>query len=342
MKKVGMVTGGGDAPALNAVIRASVLRLARDGVSAIGFLDGWRGVVNNNSIELPVERVANIISEGGTIIGSSRTNPYKNEAEDVPKILDTFKKTNIDALIAIGGDDTLGVADKLHKQHKLKLVGVPKTIDNDLSATDFTFGFYTAVERATQACDWLVTTARSHRRCLVVEVMGRHAGWIAGYAGLAAGADFTLLPEEPIDLDPLEDSVKRAFERQGYAIVVVSEGAKIEEEEITQHAELDDFGHVRLGGIAQTLAKMLEKLAGVECRHVVLGHLQRGGSPTAYDRILGTRYGHAVAELALKGGFGKMVALRGNDIVTAPLSEAVAETKTLDAAFQAMLKEYFS
>ena len=342
MRKVGMVTGGGDAPALNAAVRAAVMRLAKDGVSALGFLEGWRGLIKNETMELPVERVANIISEGGTILGSSRTNPYKREAEDVPKILDTFKETGLDALIAIGGDDTLGVAEKLHKQHGLNLVGVPKTIDNDLSATDYTFGFYTAVERATQAVDWLVTTARSHRRCLVVEVMGRHAGWIAGYAGLASGADYTLVPEEPVDLDPLAESVKRAFERQGYAIVVVSEGARVEEEEITQHAELDEFGHVRLGGIGQTLARMLEKLAGVECRHVVLGHLQRGGSPTAYDRILGTRYGHAAAELVLKNEFGKMVALRGNEIVSFPLSEAVAETKVIDAGFHAMLKEYFA
>jgi len=342
VKKVGVLTGGGDAPGLNAVIRAVVVRLAKEGISTTGYLEGWKGVLEQKTQELRPDDVAGIVGEGGTIIGSSRTNPFKNAERDVPRILDSLKALKLDALVAIGGDDTLGVADKLYKAHKVNVVGVPKTIDNDLNATDFCFGFDTAVQRATEAVDSLVTTARSHRRVMVVEVMGRHAGWIAAYAGMASGADWTLVPEKETDIDAMCEALKRSRAKgKLYGMVVVSEGAKLAGGEVLQTKEKDAFGHVRLGGIGEELAKIIEKKTGLETRHVVLGHLQRGGSPTAWDRVLATRYGLAAAELVLKGDWGKMVALKGSQIVAVPLSAAVGAPRTLDMEFFKLVETFF-
>ncbi len=344
VKKVGILTGGGDAPALNAVIRAVVFRLAKEGVETVGFLEGWRGLLENNTKPLTIKDVAEIIGEGGTIIGSSRTNPYKNADQDVPKVLETLKAENIDVLIAVGGDDTLGVAGKLYEDHKVNVVGVPKTIDNDLSCTDFTFGFDTAVNRAMESIDNLKTTAFSHRRCLVVECMGRHAGWITAYAGVASGADYILIPEEPVDIDEVCASLKRRRDAGDvFNLVAVSEGATLKAGEYeTKDAEIDAFGHVKLGGVAKTIAGLIEKGTGFETRSVVLGHLQRAGSPTAYDRILGTRYGVKAAEMVLDGEFGKMAALQGSEVVAADLQEAAGETKLLDDKFWEMAKLFFS
>jgi len=343
MNKVGILTGGGDAPALNAVIRGMVVRLEKGGVDAIGFLEGWRGVLEQKTVDLTVDGVMGIVAEGGTIIGASRTNPFKNPERDVPKILDSLKALDLHALVAIGGDDTLGVADKLYKEHKINVVGVPKTIDNDLNETAYTFGFDTAVQRATDAVDNLVTTARSHRRCLVVEVMGRHAGWIAAFTGLASGADWTLVPEKETDIDALCEGLKRARAKgQLYNMVVVSEGAKFGGEETLQAQEKDAFGHVRLGGVGERLAKIIGEKTGYETRHVVLGHTQRAGSPTAWDRVLGTRYGIAAAELVIKGDWGKMVALQGDDILAVPLSAAVEELKGVPGDFIEKLELFFA
>ncbi len=343
MKKVGILTGGGDAPALNAVIRGLVVRLEKGGVDAIGFLEGWRGVLEQKTVDLTVDDVMGVVAEGGTMIGSSRTNPFKNPERDVPKILDSLKALDLHALVAIGGDDTLGVADKLYKEHKINVVGIPKTIDNDLNETAYTFGFDTAVQRATDAVDSLVTTARSHRRCFVVEVMGRHAGWIAAFTGLASGADWTLVPEKETDIDALCEGLKRARAKgQLYNMVVVSEGAKFGGEEILQAQEKDAFGHVRLGGVGERLAKIIAQKTGYETRHVVLGHTQRAGSPTAWDRVLGTRYGIAAAELVIKGDWGKMVALQGDDILAVPLSAAVEELKGVPGDFIEKLELFFA
>ena len=343
MKRVGILTGGGDAPALNAVIRGAVIRLARDGVASVGILEGWRGMLEKLSRDLSVDDVAGIVGEGGTVLGSSRTNPYKNPERDLPKLVASYGALGLDALIAVGGDDTLGVAAKLHQGGSLNVVGVPKTIDNDLAATDYTFGFYTSVEIAMRAMDDLVSTARSHRRVLVVECMGRHAGWITGYAGLAAGADYVLVPEEKIDVEGLCRSLTAARKRgKLYNIVAVAEGAEFGEEYVTQVADKDEFGHVRLGGVAEMLAKVITKKTGLESRHVVLGHLQRSGAPTAYDRVLGTRYGVFAAEMVLKGQFGKMAALQGNEIRAVPLAEATGETKVLPKSFRELIKLFYA
>jgi 6-phosphofructokinase 1 len=344
MERVGILTGGGDAPALNAVIRAVVMRLGKEGIKVIGYLEGWRGVLDQVTMELTADDVVGRIAEGGTMIGSSRTNPFKNAERDVPRILESLSALELDALIAIGGDDTLGVADKLYKAHEANVVGVPKTIDNDLNETEFTFGFDTAVERVVRAIDDLVTTARSHRRVLVVEVMGRHAGWIAAYAGLASGADWTLVPEKETDVGAMCDGLKRARETgKLYNIVVASEGAKVGGKETVRiEKKTDAFGHVYLGGVGERLAKMIQDRTAFETRHVVLGHTQRGGSPTAWDRVLGTRYGLAAAECVLDQDWGKMVALQGSKIVRAPLEAAVGVTKTVDADFLGMVESFFA
>jgi 6-phosphofructokinase 1 len=343
MKRVGILTGGGDAPALNAVIRGVVVRLSREGVRTIGYLEGWRGVLEQKTVDLGVADVIDAVGEGGTMIGSSRTNPYKEPERDVPKVLESLKALELDALIAVGGDDTLGVADQLHKEHGINVVGVPKTIDNDLNETTYTFGFDTAVQRATDAVDNLTTTAKSHRRCLVVEVMGRHAGWIAAFTGMASGADWTLVPEKKPDIDALCEGLRRARERgKLYNMVVVSEGVLIRGEHTIQVEKKDTFGHIRLGGVGKRLAEIIEKKTGLETRHVVLGHTQRGGSPTARDRVLGTRYGVAAAELVIKGDWGKMVALQGDSILAVPLAKAVEALKTLEMGFMEQVELFFS
>jgi len=322
MKKIAMLTGGGDCPGLNAVIRAVTRRALLEGYEVIGFHNGWAGVLKGDFIPLNRERVSGILHLGGTILGTSRTNPTDEQLDIIVRNLKGFDVT---ALIAIGGDDTLSVASRLHK-HGVPVIGVPKTIDNDIFGTDQTFGFDTAVNIATEALDRLHTTAEAHSRVLVVELMGRQAGWIAWEAGIAGGADLVLLPEFPMSLADICKILKqRQAGGKNFSIIAVAEGFKLEGHEVHQTKELDAFGHVRLGGIAEVLAREIEKLTGIESRTVVLGHIQRGGTPSAYDRVLGTRYGVKAVELAIAGQFGRMAALRGTEIVGVPLDEVVQE-----------------
>jgi 6-phosphofructokinase 1 len=340
--RIGVLTGGGDCPGLNAVIRAVV----RKGVGVhafefVGFRDGWKGPLEGMTMELGVPQVRGILPRGGTILGSSRTNPFKIEG-GVEQIKDNLASTGVDALVAIGGEDTLGVATRL-ADLGVNVVGVPKTIDNDLSGTDFTFGFDTAVNIASEAIDRLHTTAESHHRALVVEVMGRHAGWIALHAGMSGGANVVLIPEVPFDIDEVCDLVKKRFETQYSPIIVVAEGAMPREggDMSLVSGELDAFGHVRLGGIGDRVAAEIEQRTGAEARAVVLGHVQRGGTPTAFDRWLATRFGlHAIDAVAEKD-FGTMVALRGTDIVRVPLVEATGELKLVSAAEYAEAQVFF-
>lgn len=342
MKRVGVLTGGGDAPGLNSVIRAVTRKALADGYEVVGFKNGWRGLIENDTVLLDLQSVSGILHKGGTILGTSRTNPSK-KPEDAQKLLDTFKRQQLTALIAVGGEDTLGVANTLFKERHLPVVGVPKTIDNDLSGTEVTFGFDTAVNIAMEAIDRLHTTAESHHRIMVVEVMGRHAGWIGLYAGIAGGADVILLPEEPIDLDEVCSILRRRQQRgKEFSIVVVAEGATFKDANIVASAgKRDAFGHVRLGGIGQILAEKIEERTGFETRVTVLGHIQRGGSPTAYDRVLGTRYGIKAMELVEEGKFGYMVALKCNQMVAIPIEEAVKQLKTVDAELYNIAKVFF-
>jgi ATP-dependent phosphofructokinase / diphosphate-dependent phosphofructokinase len=329
--RVGLLTGGGDCPGLNAVIRAVVRKGERHyGDELVGFRDGWKGVLEGSTMLLDVERCRGILPRGGTILGTSRTNPYKVD-DGVRKALDGLRQERIDALIAIGGEDTLGVANKLGAEG-ISVVGVPKTIDNDLSATEVTFGFDTALQIATDAIDRLHTTAESHDRVMVVEVMGRHAGWIATEAGIAGGAAEILIPEERFHIERVCDDLKRRHEKGRFAsIVVVAEGATPEEGTMAvQSGEVDQFGHVRLGGIGNSVAEEIEKRTGFETRVTILGHVQRGGTPTAFDRILATRFGVAAIDAVHDGAFGQMVALQAGHIVRVPLADAVAELKTVD------------
>ena len=331
MARIGILTGGGDCPGLNAVIRAVVRKgVNRYGHSIAGFRDGWRGVIERRVTELTPTNTAGILPRGGTILGSSRTNPFKEES-GVERTKESLSAEGIDALIAIGGEDTLGVANKLTSEG-IDVVGVPKTIDNDLNATDFTFGFQTAVQICTDAIDRLHTTAESHNRVMVVEVMGRHAGWIAAYSGLAGGADAILVPERPFDIDQVCDHIRRRHDRgKTFSIVVAAEGATpIEGKESVQSGAVDAFGHVRLGGIGVWLEREIEERTGYETRVTILGHVQRGGTPTAYDRVLATRFGIAAIDAVEAGDFGKMVALAGPRIVRVPIGEAVGTLKTLD------------
>ncbi|MDQ3113361.1 MAG: 6-phosphofructokinase [Actinomycetota bacterium] len=327
--RVGVLTGGGDCPGLNAVIRAVV----RKGVETysfelVGFRDGWRGPLDDDTMPLGVDQVRGILPRGGTILGSSRTNPIKVEG-GVERITATLERHGIDALVAIGGEDTLGVAARLHTAG-VPVVGVPKTIDNDLSATDYTFGFDTAVNIAMEAIDRLHTTAESHHRVLIVEVMGRHAGWIALHAGLAGGANVILIPERPFDIGRVIEYVEHRFQTRYSPILVVAEGATPAEGTMgVLSGELDAFGHVRLGGIGDRIAAEVESRTGKEARCAVLGHIQRGGTPTAFDRVLATRFGLHAIDAIKDGDHGKMVALRGTDIVRVSLDEAVATLKTV-------------
>ncbi|NHD17365.1 MULTISPECIES: 6-phosphofructokinase [unclassified Actinopolyspora] len=327
--RVGVLTGGGDCPGLNAVIRA-VTRKAIEvyGKEVVGFRNGWRGPLEGLTTPLDLDAVENVLDRGGTVLGSSRTNPYK-ESDGVERIKRTLEENRVDALIAIGGEDTLGVAHGLAGEG-VPVVGVPKTIDNDLDATDYTFGFDTAVHIATEAVDRLRTTAESHHRALVVEVMGRHAGWIALHSGLAGGANVILGPEQRFSVDWVCDWVTRRFERQYAPIIVVAEGAIPEGgAEVLQTGERDAFGHVRLGGVGTWLAEELAQRTGNESRAVVLGHTQRGGTPTAYDRVLATRFGLHAMDAVAEGDHGRMVALRGTDIVRVSLEAATAQLKTV-------------
>jgi len=330
--RIGVLTGGGDAPGLNNAIRALVVRADQLGHEVMGFRDGWKGVLEGDVVGLAPEDVDWVFNEGGTLLGTSRTNVFK--IEDGPaKVKASLERLGVDVLVGIGGEDTLGV---LHKLSELGVpaVGCPKTVDNDLDATDFTIGFDTSINIATEAIDRLHTTARSHHRCLVVEVMGRHAGWMTWYSGIAGGAHAILLPEEPIDMDRLVRVVKARAgpDGRGYSIVAVSEGASFKEgDEVLQDTSLDSFGHVKLGGIGKRLARRIEEMTGVESRSVVLGHLQRGGPPSALDRVLSTQFGWYAAELADRGEFGKMPAARSGRIEIVTLSEAVGRLKVVDA-----------
>ncbi|MBV9661202.1 MAG: 6-phosphofructokinase [Acidimicrobiales bacterium] len=340
--RVGVLTGGGDCPGLNAVIRAVVRKgEVAHGDQFVGFLDGWRGVIENRTLALDVERCRGILPRGGTILGTSRTNPYKVDG-GVAKALDTLRSERIDALVAIGGEDTLGVASRMAAEG-VAVVGVPKTIDNDLSVTEVTFGFHTAVQVAMEAIDRLHTTAESHDRVIVCEVMGRHAGWIATYAGIAGGAAEILVPEEPFDIDLVCRNLKNRHAKGRFAsIVVVAEGAVPVEGTMTLASpEVDQFGHPRLGGIANVLAEEIEQRTGFETRVTILGHVQRGGTPTAFDRVLATRFGVAAIDAVHDEAFGQMVALQADRIVRVPLDEAVKELKTVDPALLHDVAEVF-
>ncbi len=341
--KVGVLTGGGDCPGLNAVIRAIVRKgIDQYSFNFVGLKDGWAGLLQMQTTDLDMKAVSGILYRGGTILGSSRTNPAKSE-EDLEKALENYKKLGLDALIAIGGDDTLRAANTLYNRG-VNVVGVPKTIDNDLMGTDMTFGFMTAVQIVTDAIDRLHTTAESHHRVIVVEVMGRHAGWIATYAGIAGGVHMILVPEESFDIDEVCDCItSRKRMGKNYSIIVVAEGAKPADAKsfMTVSGETDEFGNVRLGGIGNALAKEIEKRTGCESRAVVLGHTQRGGTPTAFDRVLSTRYGIAAVDMVKNGDFGKMTALRGQEIIPVSLEEATATNRTLDMELFEMSKIFF-
>ncbi len=344
--RVGVLTGGGDCPGLNAVIRAVVrMGVQEYGLEFVGFRDGWRGPLEGDTVPLDVQAVRGILPRGGTILGSSRTNPLKNTGSSgrngIERIKDNLAGLGVDALIAIGGEDTLGVATRLGEQG-LPVVGVPKTIDNDLGATDYTFGFDTAVNIAMEAIDRLHTTAESHHRALIVEVMGRHAGWIALHAGLAGGANVILIPERPFDIERVCAYVQHRFQTRFAPIVVVAEGAHPVSEELAITGEqLDSFGHVRLGGVGQMLAYEIEKRTGKEARCTVLGHIQRGGTPTAFDRVLATRFGVHAVQAVHDEAFGVMVALRGTDIVRVPLAEATAQLKLVPPQRYAEAEVFF-
>jgi len=331
MARIGLLTGGGDCPGLNAVIRAVV----RKGINAyghefVGFKYGWAGVLEADVMPLTHDTTRGILHRGGTILGTSRTNVFKQE-NGLERVRSSLEQLGVDALIPIGGEDTLGVAGKL-AEAGVPVVGVPKTIDNDLAGTDFTFGFQTAVQIATDAIDRLHTTAESHNRVIVVEVMGRHAGWIAAYSGMAGGADVVLVPERPFDIEEVCDRLRRRHDQgRNFSIVVVAEGATPKDGGLMSEFEsTDSFGHVRLGGIAIQLEREIEQRTGFESRMTILGHVQRGGTPLAYDRVLGSRFGVEAIDAASEGDYGKMVALRGTDVIRVPLAEALAEPKLLD------------
>ena len=344
--RIGILTGGGDCPGLNAVIRAVVRRSTDRGHEMVAVREGWKGLTEGIFAPLGRREVSGILPRGGTILGTTRTNPYKVEG-GVDAVLRHFGEAELDALVAIGGEDTLGVAGRLHGEHDFPVVGVPKTIDNDLSGTDYTFGFDTAVTIATEAIDRLHTTAESHNRVMVVEVMGRHTGWIAVMSGIAGGADVIMIPEHPLTVEEACDDIRRRHANgKDFSIVVVSEGYELtyrtgEQRQVTQEAALDEFGHVRFGGVGDALAREIEERTGYETRVTVLGHVQRGGSPTPRDRVLATRYGLKAAELVLAGSWGRMAALHGDAIVDISLGEATAELKTVPPEWYDVAKAFF-
>jgi 6-phosphofructokinase 1 len=340
--KVGILSGGGDAPGINAVVRA----VMRKGIlnykfEIVGIKEGWRGLLENEFLPLDLKASSGILPRGGSILGTSRTNPFKSRDEP-EKIMKNAKNAGIGAVVAIGGDDTLSVAYKMG-EFGLKCVGVPKTIDNDLSGTDYTFGFNTAVSIATEALDRLHTTAETHQRVMILEVMGRYTGWIALEAGLAGGADAILIPEKPFEIKEVCKYIKRRQKRgRNFSIIVVAEGAKPKGGEETVYSEsVDEFGHIRLGGIGYYLGKEIEKCMGIETRVVVLGHIQRGGSPTAFDRILATRFGIGAIDLVHDRKFGQMVALKGNNIVSVPLKDVIGKRKTVDMKLYKIASVFF-
>jgi phosphofructokinase-like protein len=338
--KVGVLTGGGDCPGLNAVIRAVARRCHERGHDVVGVREGWRGLVEARFEPLGPREISGLLPRGGTILGTSRTNPYKLDAVDA--VLRNFESEELGALVAVGGEDTLGVAARLHAEHGFPVVGVPKTIDNDLSATDYTFGFDTAVFICTEAIDRLHTTAESHNRVMVVEVMGRHTGWIAVMSGIAGGADVILIPEHPISVEEACDDIRRRHERgKDFSIVVVSEGYELDG--MAEESDVDEFGHMRLSerGVGALLARQIEERTGYETRVTVLGHVQRGGSPTPRDRVLATRYGLKAADLVHEGRFGQMAALHGDAIVDVSLEEATRELKTVPQDWYEVARAFF-
>lgn len=339
---IGILTGGGDCPGLNAVIRA-VVRRSRITYNwdVIGIRNGWKGLIEGEVVPLTMYAVSGILHRGGTILGTSRKNPTKS-AEDIEKVRDNMNRYGIDSLLVVGGDDTLSAGLDFHRQG-IPVVGVPKTIDNDIEGTDFTFGFNTAVTIVTEAIDRLHTTAESHHRIMVVEVMGRHSGWIAVMSGIAGGADMIIIPEVPYDIQGVCDKLKKRHEVKRFSIVVVAEGAKPVNGEnlITQDQELDEFGNVRLGGLGHIVANEIEKIIGIETRVTILGHIQRGGSPPAYDRILATRFGVAAVDALKRKEYGKMVALRSEKIITVPLEDAVLENKKVDMELYDIAEIFF-
>ena len=340
-KTVGILTGGGDCPGLNAVIRAVVRASDTAGWDTVAALEGWRGLVEGNFRDLGTQAVSGILPRGGTIIGTTRTNPFKLDG-GVEKVLQNFADRGLDALVAIGGEDTLGVAARLYREHGFPVVGVPKTIDNDLSGTDYTFGFDTAVTIATEAIDRLHTTAESHNRVMVVEVMGRHAGWIAVMSGIAGGADVILIPEQPVDFEQVAHNIRSRHARgKNFSIVVISEGCELPG--LEDGGDVDQFGHVTLAhrGVGELLGREIEQRTGFETRVTVLGHVQRGGTPTPRDRVLATRYGLKAAALAHAGEFGQMAALRGDDVVAVSLEEATAQLKTVPPEWYAVAQAFF-
>jgi ATP-dependent phosphofructokinase / diphosphate-dependent phosphofructokinase len=345
--RIGILTGGGDCPGLNAVIRAVVRRSTDRGHEVVGVRDGWKGLTEAIVMPLGRREVSGILPRGGTILGTTRSNPYKVDG-GVDAVLRNVGELGLDALVAVGGEDTLGVAARLHRENDLPVVGVPKTIDNDLSGTDYTFGFDTAVTIATEAIDRLHTTAESHNRVMVVEVMGRHTGWIAVMSGIAGGADVILIPEQPITVeDACRELVKRHDSGKDFSIVVVSEGYELTYESGEHHLvaglarESDQFGHVVLGGVGEALGRDIEERTGFETRVTVLGHVQRGGSPTPRDRVLATRFGLKASELADERTFGRMAALHGDRIVDIPLEEATRELKTVPAEWYDVARAFF-
>ena len=327
-KRIAILTGGGDCPGLNPAIRGVVLKAAKLGYECVGIQEGWKGMIAGDSKPLSIDDVKEIVNKGGTILGTSRTNPYKKEG-GVPKVLETFKKLDLHALVALGGEDTLGVAAKLFKEHKCNVIGVPKTMDNDLDATDYTFDFDTSATLAMEAAGRLIDTGRSHRRIMVLEVMGRHAGWVALFTAIGAGADYVCLPERPVDIKDMVAKLKAAHAKKNVALVVTSEAVDIPGEK--KEEELDEFGHMILKsrGVAERLCKIIEAETKIETRSAVIGHMQRGGAPTLFDRILGTRVGVKAAELVHEGKFGNMVALKGDAVVAVSLEAATAKLKTV-------------
>ncbi len=343
--KIAVLTGGGDCPGLNAVIRAVVRRANAYGFEVMGMRNGWRGLIDDDHFRLTRSATSGILHRGGTILGTSRTNPFK-EPNGLENVLKTIERHKIGAVIAIGGEGTLSCSTRMHEEG-LNIVGVPKTIDNDLGGTDFTFGFDTAVMIATEAIDRLHSTAESHSRVIVCEVMGRHVGWIATYSGIAGGADVILVPEHPVDLERVALHIKRRhMSGKTFSIVVVAEGTLIkrnanEQEHLVTSGKLDQAGRPRLGGIGAIIAEELEKRTGIETRFSVLGHIQRGGSPTAYDRVLATRYGVYACDMVSRGEWGKMAALRGNEIISVDLAEATRELKRVPDSFFEVAQVFF-
>jgi len=341
IKRIGILTGGGDCPGLNPTIRGAVYRARDYDYDVFGIQEGWKGLVKGEIEPLFLGDVEEITDQGGTIIGTSRLNPYKVD-DGVKKVLDSIDDHKLDAIVAVGGEDTLGVASRLFKEEGVKIVGAPKTMDNDLSGTDYTFGFDSSVTWAIEAMRSLQDTGRSHRRIMILEVMGRHAGWVALYTGLASGADWTLIPEEEINIEQMCLHLKKVFERKKYASLVISEGVLLPDL-VNQKEELDQFGHMilRKRGVGNLLADLIKDKTGIDTRHAVIGHIQRGGSPTLFDRILGLRFGVSAIDLIAQGKYGYMAALKGNEITAVLLNEAVSKLKLVDKKWRELAKVFF-